>query len=72
MPKMIKANIALVGMIGTMVASNLSVAFAEDIIHTHIWATKYDTCKHWEYCTVCKKEKNSKEHKYTDHWRDGK
>ena len=41
---------------------------AEDINHTHIWASKYDTTNHWEYCTVCGITQNVTAHVYTDHW----
>ena len=34
----------------------------EEIIHTHIWATSYDTSNHWEYCTVCQEKRNIKSH----------
>ena len=70
--KKLKASLALMSLVVTMISSNISTVFAEQIIHTHIWATKYDDSKHWEYCTVCDKIKDSQEHKYTDHWRDGK
>lgn len=40
----------------------------EEIIHTHIWATKYDTKKHWEYCTVCNRIRNEETHSFTDNW----
>ena len=70
--KLFKVGLALCGVIGTTLLSNVTPVYAEEIIHTHIWATKYDSNKHWEYCTVCDKTKNSQEHKYVDHWRDGK
>lgn len=41
---------------------------AETIDHTHIWATKYDSTNHWEYCTVCGEKRNVTAHVYTDHW----
>lgn len=41
---------------------------AETIEHTHIWATKYDSTNHWEYCTVCGEKRNVTAHTYTDHW----
>lgn len=63
-----KMGLAIVSMLGTMVLSNISVAKAEEIIHTHIWATKYDTEKHWEYCTVCNKVKNESKHSFKDNW----
>lgn len=40
----------------------------EEVIHTHIWATKYDKDKHWEYCTVCDRIKNEEVHSFTDNW----
>lgn len=40
----------------------------EEIIHTHIWATKYNNDKHWEYCTVCNKERNEEPHNMIDNW----
>lgn len=36
--------------------------------HTHIWASKYDTTNHWEYCTICGEKRNVTTHTYTDHW----
>lgn len=69
----LKMSVALVAMLGTMVLSNISIARAdEEIIHTHIWATKYDKDKHWEYCTVCNKIKDESAHKFTDTWEFGK
>ena len=44
---------------------------AETIDHTHIWATKYDSTNHWEYCTVCGDKRNVTAHVYTDHWAFG-
>lgn len=41
---------------------------AETIDHTHIWATKYDSTNHWEYCTVCGEKRNVMVHAFTDHW----
>lgn len=41
---------------------------AETIDHTHIWATKYDSTNHWEYCTVCGEKRNVTAHTFTDHW----
>lgn len=41
---------------------------AETIDHTHIWATKYDSTNHWEYCTVCGEKRNVTAHAFTDHW----
>lgn len=41
---------------------------AETIEHTHIWATKYDSTNHWEYCTVCGEKRNVTAHAFTDHW----
>lgn len=41
---------------------------AETIEHTHIWATKYDSTNHWEYCTVCSEKRNVAAHAFTDHW----
>lgn len=35
---------------------------------SHIWATKYDSSNHWEYCTNCGETRNKKAHSYTDHW----
>lgn len=64
----VKVGIAIVSMVGTMILSNISVAKAEEIIHTHIWATKYDKEKHWEYCTVCNKIKNESKHSFKDNW----
>ncbi|MBQ8044629.1 MAG: hypothetical protein IJ272_10895, partial [Clostridia bacterium] len=68
----IKMSLALVSVIGTTLLSNVSVAKAEDLIHTHIWATKYDKTKHWEYCTVCKKTRNESKHDCKDNWFIGK
>ena len=39
--------------------------------HTHIWASKYDTTNHWEYCTICGEKRNVTTHTYTDHWYGG-
>lgn len=69
--KIIMMSLAIVSMLGTMVFSNVEVAKAEEIIHTHIWATKYDKDKHWEYCTVCSKVKDECTHKFVDHWEFG-
>ena len=69
--QLIKMSLALVGVLGTTMLSDVSTAYAEKIIHTHIWATKYDNTKHWEYCTVCGETQESKEHKYTDNWEFG-
>lgn len=44
---------------------------AETIEHTHIWATKYDSTNHWEYCTVCSEKRNVTAHVFTDHWQFG-
>ena len=44
---------------------------AETIEHTHIWATKYDSTNHWEYCTVCGEKRNVIAHAFTDHWQYG-
>lgn len=44
---------------------------AETIDHTHIWATKYDSTNHWEYCTVCGEKRNVTAHVFTDHWQFG-
>ena len=44
---------------------------AETIEHTHIWATKYDSTNHWEYCTVCGEKRNVTAHVFTDHWQFG-
>lgn len=44
---------------------------AETIEHTHIWATKYDSTNHWEYCTVCGEKRNVTAHAFTDHWQFG-
>lgn len=44
---------------------------AETIEHTHIWATKYDSTNHWEYCTVCGEKRNVTAHVFTDHWAFG-
>lgn len=44
---------------------------AETIDHTHIWATKYDSTNHWEYCTVCGEKRNVTAHAFTDHWQYG-
>lgn len=44
---------------------------AETIDHTHIWATKYDSTNHWEYCTVCGEKRNVTVHVFTDHWQFG-
>ena len=41
---------------------------AETIEHTHIWATKYDSTNHWEYCTVCGEKRNVTAHAFIDHW----
>ena len=27
-------------------------SIASSVEHTHIWATKYDSTNHWEYCTM--------------------
>ena len=51
--KLFIAVVTMCACICSMVVSNVSVAYAEKIIHTHIWATKYDDKNHWEYCTVC-------------------
>lgn len=45
---------------------------AETIEHTHIWATKYDSTNHWEYCTVCGEKRNVTTHAFTDHWLNDK
>ena len=71
--KLVMMSLAIVSMLGTMVLTNVDVAKAdEEIIHTHIWATKYDKDKHWEYCTVCNKIKDESAHKFTDTWEFGK
>ena len=71
--KLVMMSLAIVSMLGTMVLTNVDVAKAdEEIIHTHIWATKYDKDKHWEYCTVCNKVKDECTHKFTDTWELGK
>lgn len=67
----IKMGVAMVGMLGTMVLSNVEVARAEKIIHTHIWATKYNENKHWEYCTVCNEIRNEHTHNMVDNWEYG-
>ena len=41
---------------------------ASSVEHTHIWATKYDSTNHWEYCTVCNQTRNVTAHSYTDKW----
>ena len=68
----LKVFITVIALIVSMMLSAVEVVMAEDIIHTHIWATKYDKDKHWEYCTVCKKTRNIKEHKMVDNWHQGK
>ena len=61
--KLVMMSLAIVSMLGSMVLTNVDVAKAdEEIIHTHIWATKYDKDKHWEYCTVSKKVKDESTH----------
>jgi len=35
---------------------------------SHIWATKYDSAIHWEYCTNCGEIRNKKAHSFTDNW----
>lgn len=45
---------------------------ASSVEHTHIWASKYDSTNHWEYCTVCNQRRNVIAHTYTDHWHDGR
>ena len=69
--KFLVAAITMCACICSMVISNVSVAYAEKIIHTHIWATKYDDKNHWEYCTVCGDVKDKAEHKCVDHWFNG-
>lgn len=70
--KLVMMSLAIVSMLGSMVLTNVDVAKAdEEIIHTHIWATKYDKDKHWEYCTVCKKVKDESTHKFKDIWEYG-
>lgn len=53
-------------MLVTMMPADL--AKADAIEHTHIWATKYDSTNHWEYCTVCGEKRNVTAHVFTDHW----
>ena len=43
-------------------------SIASSVEHTHIWATKYDSTNHWEYCTVCNQTRNVTKHSYTDKW----
>ena len=69
---LIKMSLALISVIGTTLLSNVSVARAEELIHTHIWATKHDNNSHWEYCTICAKTRNNEKHKYTDNWKYSK
>jgi len=65
------AVVALCACVCSMVFGNVMSSYAEEIIHTHIWATKYDDKNHWEYCTVCNKVQNKQEHKCVDHWFNG-
>ena len=69
--KVLKAMITMCSVVGVSLFSNVSDVYAEKIIHTHIWATKYDDNKHWEYCTVCDEKRNSETHKYVDNWSYG-
>ena len=44
---------------------------ASSVEHTHIWASKYDSTNHWEYCTVCNQTRNVIAHSYTTTWNLG-
>ena len=67
----IKVTFAMIGILGATLLSNVEVAKAEKIIHTHIWATKRDTSKHWEYCTVCGATRGESAHSFKDNWKYG-
>ena len=66
--KLLASIVTICLCISAVVVGGVTVSYAEEIIHTHIWATKYDDKNHWEYCTVCNKVQNKKEHKCVDHW----
>lgn len=69
----IKRRLTIIGLILSLIVlifggRSSTAVYADTIEHTHIWATKYDSTNHWEYCTVCGEKRNVTAHVFTDHW----